>query len=497
MVEKARQAKLPPPEGTLNCPRCDSTNTKFCYYNNYNFTQPRYFCKGCRRYWTRGGTLRNVPVGGGCRKNNKKGKNGNSKSKQTSSSSLGNTPSPSLGQIMNRANQQFLFQSQSHNYNLTQLGGIGLNLSSTNGNNQTHNNNITSSLFNELGFVNNYNENNNLMASVGSMSHHFTLFDPTTTGIYSFQNEESNDKKPMLVRQDIEEKLPKNVVDKDENHISSGFMKQVTQNSSVLKLGIKSFRVPELFIEIPETSTIGSLKRTVMETLTTILGDGLHIGVNVHGKKVRDDNKLLLNQSGTSLDNLSDTIEFCLEPNPCNVVSNTLTRLVSLITLVCHTKPNSCVESDIDSRSSVPNKAKTVYSRALVPFTPLHAQALTIVPPRKPKRSEVAQRRIRRPFSVSEVEALVQAVERLGTGRWRDVKMRAFEYAKHRTYVDLKDKWKTLVHTARISPQQRRGEPVPQELLDRVLTAHAYWSHQQGKQQFLEGPHKLETSLGL
>jgi len=48
----------------------------------------------------------------------------------------------------------------------------------------------------------------------------------------------------------------------------------------------------------------------------------------------------------------------------------------------------------------------------------------------------------------------------------------------------LQDKWKTLVHTARISPQQRRGEPVPQELLDRVLSAHAYWSQQQCKHQF-------------
>lgn len=52
----------------LPCPRCDSINTKFCYYNNYNLAQPRYFCKSCRRYWTRGGTLRNVPVGGGTRK---------------------------------------------------------------------------------------------------------------------------------------------------------------------------------------------------------------------------------------------------------------------------------------------------------------------------------------------------------------------------------------------------------------------------------------------
>ncbi|XP_043715702.1 dof zinc finger protein DOF5.4-like [Telopea speciosissima] len=56
------------PNQALKCPRCDSINTKFCYYNNYNLSQPRHFCKNCRRYWTKGGVLRNVPVGGGCRK---------------------------------------------------------------------------------------------------------------------------------------------------------------------------------------------------------------------------------------------------------------------------------------------------------------------------------------------------------------------------------------------------------------------------------------------
>lgn len=50
------------------CPRCESLNTKFCYYNNYSLSQPRYLCKACRRYWTHGGTLRNVRIGGGCRK---------------------------------------------------------------------------------------------------------------------------------------------------------------------------------------------------------------------------------------------------------------------------------------------------------------------------------------------------------------------------------------------------------------------------------------------
>ncbi|KAF8101960.1 hypothetical protein N665_0201s0253 [Sinapis alba] len=83
MVERARIAKIPLPEASLKCPRCDSTNTKFCYFNNYNLTQPRHFCKTCRRYWTRGGTLRNVPVGGGFRRNKRSKPNSGGRSKAT------------------------------------------------------------------------------------------------------------------------------------------------------------------------------------------------------------------------------------------------------------------------------------------------------------------------------------------------------------------------------------------------------------------------------
>lgn len=68
-VHQLQQQQPPQPHEALKCPRCDSSNTKFCYYNNYSLSQPRHFCKACKRYWTRGGTLRNVPVGGGCRKN--------------------------------------------------------------------------------------------------------------------------------------------------------------------------------------------------------------------------------------------------------------------------------------------------------------------------------------------------------------------------------------------------------------------------------------------
>ncbi|KAF2297735.1 hypothetical protein GH714_002489 [Hevea brasiliensis] len=76
-VENQQQQQHQPQK----CPRCDSLNTKFCYYNNYSLSQPRYFCKTCRRYWTQGGTLRNVPVGGSSRK----GKRGKTSSSSTSS----------------------------------------------------------------------------------------------------------------------------------------------------------------------------------------------------------------------------------------------------------------------------------------------------------------------------------------------------------------------------------------------------------------------------
>ncbi|KAG1327450.1 dof zinc finger protein 4 [Cocos nucifera] len=69
----------------VKCPRCDSTNTKFCYYNNYNLSQPRHFCKACRRYWTKGGVLRNVPIGGGCRKTKRSSSSSSSKTSKSSS----------------------------------------------------------------------------------------------------------------------------------------------------------------------------------------------------------------------------------------------------------------------------------------------------------------------------------------------------------------------------------------------------------------------------
>nr|DAD22833.1 TPA_asm: hypothetical protein HUJ06_024296 [Nelumbo nucifera] len=95
MASSGRIMEKPAPEQALKCPRCDSSNTKFCYYNNYSLSQPRHFCKACKRYWTRGGTLRNVPVGGGCRKNKRVKRSSTSTDASSSSSSQPTRTQPS------------------------------------------------------------------------------------------------------------------------------------------------------------------------------------------------------------------------------------------------------------------------------------------------------------------------------------------------------------------------------------------------------------------
>ncbi|KAJ6826313.1 uncharacterized protein M6B38_372865 [Iris pallida] len=109
-----RKARPPQKEQALHCPRCNSTNTKFCYYNNYSLTQPRYFCKACRRYWTEGGSLRNVPVGGGSRKNKRHSSSTNVPA-SSSSSSIKNLNPPPPPQMPSSSNQQF---DQLHDLNL-------------------------------------------------------------------------------------------------------------------------------------------------------------------------------------------------------------------------------------------------------------------------------------------------------------------------------------------------------------------------------------------
>lgn len=227
-----------------------------------------------------------------------------------------------------------------------------------------------------------------------------------------------------------------------------------------MKLKIESFRVPELFIEIPETASVGSLKRTVMEAMTAILGDGLCVGVLFHGKKVRDDKKTLL-QTGISHNNKLDALGFSLEPNPFQDPTQLLcpkehtqlsygtpkplqryppaddaigdperTKMIKFTGSDCDLAPSHLgVSSD---------KSAVADSRTLVSVPGANLETCATVPVRKLNCNEAARRRIRRPFSVTEVEALVQAVEKLGTGRWREVKLRAFDDAERRTYVDLK-----------------------------------------------------------
>lgn len=124
MVDQARRAKVPQPEAGLNCPRCDSTNTKFCYFNNYSLTQPRHFCKACRRYWTRGGALRNVPVGGGYRKNKRSKSNSTTASSKSQAMTTGLIKSTSVSPSPSSCSTHFPQPSPQFSFMAT-LQGLG------------------------------------------------------------------------------------------------------------------------------------------------------------------------------------------------------------------------------------------------------------------------------------------------------------------------------------------------------------------------------------
>ncbi|CAD5179785.1 dof zinc finger protein 1-like [Musa acuminata AAA Group] len=90
-LQKRQRSQQPP---LVPCARCGSSDTKFCYFNNYNTSQPRYYCRTCKRHWTHGGTLRNVPEGGSSKK-----------SKLKSSASSSSSPSLKLPQAQAMVDQ--------------------------------------------------------------------------------------------------------------------------------------------------------------------------------------------------------------------------------------------------------------------------------------------------------------------------------------------------------------------------------------------------------
>ncbi|XP_042044033.1 telomere repeat-binding protein 2-like isoform X2 [Salvia splendens] len=211
---------------------------------------------------------------------------------------------------------------------------------------------------------------------------------------------------------------------------------------------IKSFKVPELYIDVPETTTVGSLKRTVVDAVAAILGGGIRVGVVFQGKKVRDDQRTL-QQAGISQCANPDSLGFILEPSFTHVSPSEILKKLPVLSPRDSDKPlprspispmthsgvsNASMDPPLVTKSDNADNNKFILSpttsdnmqtdgavldsKALIPVPPTNAEALAVVPANlKPKHSEISQRRTRRPFSVREVEALVEAVETLGTGR--------------------------------------------------------------------------------
>ncbi|CAN8313476.1 unnamed protein product [Cochlearia groenlandica] len=146
-----QQTQTQPPQPQLKCPRCDSSNTKFCYYNNYSLSQPRHFCKACKRYWTRGGTLRNVPVGGSYRKNKRVKRQANATATATTTSSSSPSTNPIHFSSMNNHHPLFYGLSNTTLPTIQSRFNDSSKGSSSSGLESHHEFNLSSSGFSGLG----------------------------------------------------------------------------------------------------------------------------------------------------------------------------------------------------------------------------------------------------------------------------------------------------------------------------------------------------------
>lgn len=155
----------------LKCPRCDSLNTKFCYYNNYNLSQPRHFCKSCRRYWTKGGVLRNVPVGGGCRKTKR-----SSKPKAVTDSAASETQTTTSTSAPPQQPQPLESKTNSHS------SSESSSLTVTNTNGETVSVHSSSSVSNVLNLKDNDNTNKFLSQATVDKNKE-SSFEPSTTAL--------------------------------------------------------------------------------------------------------------------------------------------------------------------------------------------------------------------------------------------------------------------------------------------------------------------------
>ncbi|GFP80606.1 dof zinc finger protein dof5.8, partial [Phtheirospermum japonicum] len=75
----------------------------------HQVSQPRHFCKSCRRYWTHGGTLRDIPIDGGSRRNAKRCRTGNSAAASTDCGGVFSSAQHDGFRNLPAAASQFLF----------------------------------------------------------------------------------------------------------------------------------------------------------------------------------------------------------------------------------------------------------------------------------------------------------------------------------------------------------------------------------------------------
>eukprot|EP00041_Stephanoeca_diplocostata_P007916 m.113639 g.113639 ORF g.113639 m.113639 type:complete len:142 (+) comp17092_c0_seq2:1636-2061(+) len=95
------------------------------------------------------------------------------------------------------------------------------------------------------------------------------------------------------------------------------------------------------------------------------------------------------------------------------------------------------MESDVSDWNSSPVDARRGLSAVASAPSPLARS-------RKGQNQTGKARRVRRPWTEEQVDALKQGVKEFGVGQWRQIAERYFDKSTIKSGRDLKDKWRNL-----------------------------------------------------
>ncbi|XP_056169012.1 uncharacterized protein LOC115678153 isoform X3 [Syzygium oleosum] len=278
----------------------------------------------------------------------------------------------------------------------------------------------------------------------GSISHEKEDKSTVASGTESSENAPSSPKWMLDGGFKMEEKIKGSSSDSQTNYSSGASESDVTFHGKeenevgVLVTGKRVHKPPRRYIE--ESSEFKSRNHPRRSSVSVKSPKSKVVDAKIHKQREEEVNETARSgQQIGSFDGACIQVPFGLPVEEGQAKGNTL-----------------CLRQDSDICPKTEDASPSERSDLLCPS----GKSQTVMKEDRVIRSNMQKGRRRRkhhmPWTLSEVMKLIEGVSHLGVGRWSKIKRLLFSASKHRTSVDLKDKWRNLVKASCTQLRKKR-----------------------------------------